>query len=108
MKAMKKKQAPNPEVVQPASMIVQVTVDDDNSSEPVYANYAEIVRSQHEIEVRFTRIPAKPSQDQIETLRAGAPLSLYPLCKVVMPLQVAKGLSEAIIVQLQADLEVPK
>lgn len=97
-----KEKPPLKGAVEQATMTVNVSVDDDGGSEPIYSNYAEVARSQYEIEVRFARAPTKMSSDQITAIKDGETISLYPLVKVILPFEVAAGLADAIKLQMSA------
>ena len=105
MKGVKKAKGSQPENASSAILPIQVIIEDDGSGEPVYCNFAEIVRGQFEMEIRFGRAPAKLSPEQLDTARNGSPVTIYPLTKVVLPFVVAKGLSDAILAQLAMQVE---
>ena len=86
---------------------VRIAIEDDNSFEPVYANFAEVARSQYEIEIRFIRTPAKLSSEQMMIAQSGEPVVVQPLAKVLIPMAVAESLAEAILKQVADFKENP-
>jgi hypothetical protein len=77
---------------QPAAASVKISLDYTNS-EPLYANFAEISSAQHEFQIAFALVPARPTTDQI---RDGA-VKLNPLVQIMLPPTLIPGLIKALI-----------
>lgn len=64
----------------------------DSEFEPAYANIVEVSRGQFEYELRFARVPAKPSREQMEAGQRGEPVELPTVARVMLPLSVMTDL----------------
>lgn len=72
---------------------------DDSGYDPIYANYAQVAKSQFEFELHFARIPTKFSSDQLEAAKAGLGVSIPALAKVVLPFAVFSDLADLMAAQ---------
>ena len=79
---------------------VQLSIDDDGF-EPTYSNYVEIARSQFDFELRFARVPAKFSADQISAARNGETVSIQAATKIILSFDVFDKLADLLVSQRQ-------
>jgi hypothetical protein len=93
-----------PETPAPTTTTAKVALETDDTIDPVYANYAEVARSQFEVEINFARLPAKPSASQREAIQSGEPLIIFPSVRVILPLAVAQGLIKALTQQAEVKI----
>jgi hypothetical protein len=69
------------------------------STEIIYANYAEVVSSAYEFGIILTRLPTKPTREMIETATAGAMFEVEATSQLIVPVALVPGLIRALTVQ---------
>lgn len=84
------------------TFVLRVVLDPTDATPTHYANYAEVGRNAYDIGLAFARLPVKLSRAKTAEVQQSGELVVEPFLQIMLPPAVAKGLINALRVQLDS------